>query len=79
MSVVYTWYWAIYITEGVKDFLSLLVLARDEDNQPLPDDLVFENVCGIMFAGFDVSIFCFYSISKLTQKYYKYKLFNYIM
>ncbi|WAR01054.1 CP4V2-like protein [Mya arenaria] len=42
-------------TAAVKDFLSLLVLARDEDGQSLPDNLVFQNVTGIMFAGFDTT------------------------
>jgi len=35
--------------------LSLLVLARDENGQPIPNDLLFENAAGLLFAGFDVS------------------------
>jgi hypothetical protein len=32
-------------------------LARDEEGRSIPDDLVFENVAGLLFAGFDVSGF----------------------
>ncbi|XP_060572602.1 cytochrome P450 4c21-like [Ruditapes philippinarum] len=38
-----------------RDFLSLLVLARDEEGRSIPDDLVFENVAGLLFAGFDTT------------------------
>lgn len=39
-----------------RDFLSLLVMARDEEGKPIPDNLVFENVAGLLFAGFDVNL-----------------------
>lgn len=41
--------------DNARDFLSLLVLARDEDGKPIPDELLFENVAGLLFAGFDTT------------------------